>query len=89
MKTFYPNATIVIRDLRVTRWNEDPLARGSYSYQAVGTNPEELITTICAPLDDKVWFAGEHCHPTNFAYSHEAYQTGVWVAGNITKQLNS
>lgn len=74
---FYPKARIVVRDLFVTRWNQDPLALGSYSYQAVGTNPEELITTMCEPLDNKVWFAGEHCRLIDLGYSHSAFQAGV------------
>lgn len=32
LQEFYPNATIVVRDLVVPRWNEDPLAGGSFSY---------------------------------------------------------
>ena len=38
LKPFFPNTTIVIRDLLSSRWEQDPLALGSYSYNKVGAS---------------------------------------------------
>jgi len=38
-------------------WNRDPFARGAYSYVAVGG--KDARTTLAAPVDDTLFFAGE------------------------------
>jgi len=35
------------------------------------------------PLDDRVMFAGEHCHPTHPATVHGAYLSGVEAARRL------
>lgn len=42
-----------------TSWGEDPFSRGSVSFQAVGSTPEQRIA-LRQPVDDRIFFAGEH-----------------------------
>ncbi len=47
-----PNAYLI------TRWREDPFSLGSYSYLAVGSQPEDR-STLATPVAGRVFFAGE------------------------------
>lgn len=59
LKSMYPNATIPAqpREYYVTRWAQDPWARGSYSYFAVGN--DKNITEVLAEPFGRLLFAGE------------------------------
>jgi monoamine oxidase len=54
---------IKVRAFEVTRWEEDPFSLGSYSYMnmSVGMTKAE-IDVLRSPIDNKLWFIGEHCH---------------------------
>ena len=41
-----------------SRWGADPFARGSFSFDAVGTTPE-LRATLAEPVGERVFIAGE------------------------------
>lgn len=42
----------------ITRWRQDPFARGSYSYLAAGASPRDRAT-LRADVDGRLFFAGE------------------------------
>ncbi|MDH3305909.1 MAG: FAD-dependent oxidoreductase [Acidimicrobiia bacterium] len=65
----------------VTRWQEDPYARGSYSYLAVGSGPEDM--RALARAEGKVHFGGEATDPEYFGTVHGAFVSGVRVAREI------
>jgi monoamine oxidase len=44
--------------MRRTSWSADPFARGSYSFPAVDSTPEQR-TALAAPVIDRIFFAGE------------------------------
>ncbi|WP_135100753.1 MULTISPECIES: flavin monoamine oxidase family protein [unclassified Cryobacterium] len=44
--------------MRRTSWSADPFARGSYSFAAVDSTPEQR-TALAQPVLDRVFFAGE------------------------------
>ena len=44
--------------MRRTSWSADPFARGSFSFQAVGSTPEHR-TALREPVLDRLFFAGE------------------------------
>lgn len=66
----------------VTRWAADPYARGSYSFLAVGSSPDDQ-EALAAPVGDRLSFAGEATHDEFFATVHGAYLSGLRAADRI------
>jgi len=66
----------------VTRWAADPYARGSYSFLAVGSSPEDQ-RALAEPVGDRVAFAGEATHEEFFATVHGAYLSGLREADRV------
>lgn len=79
LKLFFPEKDIRIKDLLVSKWNTDQNSLGSYSFYKVGTTQGDIID-IRRPIDDKIWFVGEHTHPTLSSMTQGAFQTGQWAA---------
>jgi monoamine oxidase len=67
-----------IKPLDLHRWGIDPLARGSYSYALPGK--ADCRTVLAAPVDDRLFFAGEACSTNDYSTAHGAYLTGVAAA---------
>jgi monoamine oxidase len=63
---------------RTHRWGADPFARGSYSYALPGKADSRAV--LAAPIDDRIFFAGEACSPNDFSTAHGAYQSGLAAA---------
>jgi monoamine oxidase len=74
-----------VKPLGLHCWGSDPLARGSYSYALPGKagNREALA----APVDGRIFFAGEACSPTDFSTAHGAFLTGVAAADQAIAAL--
>ncbi|MDV3135784.1 MULTISPECIES: flavin monoamine oxidase family protein [Mycobacterium] len=66
----------------VTRWAADPYARGSYSFVAVGSSPDDM-EALAAPANDRLAFAGEATNAEFFGTVHGAYLSGVREAERI------
>jgi len=66
----------------VTRWAQDPYARGSYSFVAVGSSPDDM-DALAEPVGERLLFAGEATNPEFFATVHGAYLSGVREAERI------
>ena len=49
----------------ISGWNQDPLFRGSYSNWPVSFF-QEHHDNIRAPVNDRLWFTGEHCSQKYF-----------------------
>jgi monoamine oxidase len=67
-----------LRPLAASAWRADPFARGSYSYARPGHADDRAI--LAAPIDDRLFFAGEACSPNFFSTAHGAYETGLRAA---------
>jgi len=67
-----------IAPLAATAWLGDPWARGSYSYAIPGHADDRGL--LAAPVDDRLFFAGEACSPNFFSTAHGAYLTGIAAA---------
>ena len=59
-------------------WARDPFALGSYSYGNPGA--QAMRAKLAAPVDGRLFFAGEHTSPADFSTAHGAYRTGVKAA---------
>ncbi|MGN6572066.1 MAG: flavin monoamine oxidase family protein [Pseudolabrys sp.] len=64
-------------------WRADPFARGSYSFARPGK--VECRQVLAAPVDDRLFFAGEACSKLDFSTAHGAYLTGLAAAGQVLK----
>jgi monoamine oxidase len=64
-----------VRLLKLHRWGIDPFSRGSYSYALPGQ--AECRAALAAPVDDRLFFAGEACSRSDYSTAHGAYLTGV------------
>src|SRR5271155_1099870 len=70
----------------VSRWRQDPFARGSYSFigpEATGKDYD----TLGEPVDQKVFFAGEATCRTHPATVHGAYMSGLRAASQVLESL--
>jgi monoamine oxidase len=67
-----------LRLLVETGWGRDPFARGSYSYALPGH--ADARAALAAPVDGRVFFAGEACSRRDFTTAHGAYLTGIEAA---------
>lgn len=70
-------------DYQITRWASDPFSFGSYSFNAVGSTPN-MRKVLAAPLNDKVFFAGEATRADYFGTAHGAYLSGLRVAREVS-----
>ena len=64
--------------LAATGWLTDPWSRGSYSYAMPGHAGDRAV--LAAPVDDRLFFAGEATSPNFFSTAHGAYMSGVAAA---------
>ncbi|MEU8664291.1 FAD-dependent oxidoreductase, partial [Actinoplanes philippinensis] len=68
----------------VSRWGEDPWARGSWSLIGRHGSPADRVA-LGTPVGDRLRIAGEATHPTRAGMTHGAYEQGVaaasWAAG--------
>jgi monoamine oxidase len=70
-----------VRLLAMHGWRTDPFARGSYSYALPGKADGRAV--LAAPVDDRLFFAGEACSRNDFSTAHGAYRTGIAAAEQV------
>ncbi|MGA5299462.1 FAD-dependent oxidoreductase [Nucisporomicrobium flavum] len=74
----------MLRAYLVSRWGEDPWARGSWSLIGRGGTPEDR-RTLGSPVGERLRIAGEATHPARAGMTHGAYEQGLeaaeWAAG--------
>jgi monoamine oxidase len=73
--------------LSETHWGADPFAGGSYSHALPGHAGDRAI--LAAPVQDRVFFAGEACSPNYFSTAHGAWLTGETAADLALVALRS
>jgi len=67
-----------VKPIHIHRWGIDPFARGSYSYALPGMT--DCRKKLAAPVDDRLFFAGEACSLADFSTAHGGWITGVAAA---------
>jgi monoamine oxidase len=70
-----------LKPLGMHLWGADPFARGSYSYAPPGEADQR--GRLAAPVDGRLFFAGEACSPEFFTTAQGAYRTGVDTADAV------
>jgi monoamine oxidase len=70
-----------LRPLKESRWAHDPFARGSYSHALPGHAGMRAV--LAAPVDGRLFFAGEATSPNFFSTAHGARDSGERAAGEV------
>jgi monoamine oxidase len=71
--------------LAASAWGRDPFARGSYSYARIGHSDARGV--LAAPVDERLFFAGEACSINDYSTAHGAYRTGVAAAHAVIQAV--
>lgn len=69
-------------DAQISRWGADPLAMGSYSFNALGSAPK-MRDALAQSVDKRLFFAGEAASRAYFGTVHGAYLSGAQAAKEI------
>ncbi len=80
LKTMFGTAFPAPLAAQVTRWSQDPFARGSYSFHATGSSPATRRALAGADWDGRLIFAGEATEPIYAGTAHGAYLSGQTAA---------
>jgi monoamine oxidase len=70
-----------LKPVQVHRWANDPYALGSYSFALPGF--ADCRQKLAAPVDNRLFFAGEACSAHDFSTAHGGYFTGVAAAEQV------
>jgi monoamine oxidase len=70
-----------LKPLSESRWAHDPFARGSYSHALPGHAGARAV--LAAPVDGRLFFAGEATSPNFFSTAHGARDSGERAAGEV------
>jgi monoamine oxidase len=82
LKQIYGNNLPNPTHFRRTKWGQQPYSYGAYSFATNGRSSADF-DTLAAPLQNLVFFAGEHTHRDYRGTAHGAYASGIREAENI------
>jgi monoamine oxidase len=74
-----------LKPLAESRWARDPFARGAYSHALPGHAADRAI--LAAPVDGRLFFAGEATSPNFFSTAHGARDSGERAAREAVGHL--
>lgn len=75
-----------LKPLAESRWAHDPWARGSYSHALPGHAGDRAV--LAAPVDGRLFFAGEATSPNFFSTAHGARDSGERAAREVLLTIN-
>ncbi len=70
-----------VKPLAESRWAHEPFSRGSYSHALPGHSGARAV--LAAPVDGRLFFAGEATSPGFFSTAHGARDSGERAAGEL------
>jgi monoamine oxidase len=73
-----------VQPIAETAWATDPYALGSYSHALPGHAGARAA--LAAPVDGRLFFAGEATHPSFFSTAHGAWESGIRAAEEVLTQ---
>ena len=74
-----------VQSLLRTSWLNDPFTKGAYSFPSVD-NSEEDFKNLAEPVDNRLFFCGEHTDLEYLATTHGALFTGIRAAKEVIKE---
>ena len=75
-----------LKPLAESRWAHDPFARGSYSHALPGHAGARAV--LAAPVDGRLFFAGDATSPNFFSTAHGARDSGERAAGEVAATVS-
>ena len=72
----------------MTRWQDDPNFRGSYSFRKKNQDQKKCSEILRKNLGGRIWLIGEHTHHTSTSCVQGAYQTGQWASKQVLSYIN-
>ena len=79
------NIRRALTPLHETHWRSDPWALGAYSHALPGHAADRAV--LAAPVENRLFFAGEACSASFYSTAHGAWQTGVAAADQALAAL--
>ena len=76
-----------VQNILRTSWLNDPFTKGAYSFPRVD-NSEKDFENLAEPIDNKLFFCGEHTNLEYLATTHGALFTGIRAAKEVLKATN-
>jgi monoamine oxidase len=76
-----------LKPLAESRWAHDPFARGSYSHALPGHAGDRAV--LAAPIDGRLFFAGEATSPDFFTTAHGARDSGERAAKEVLAAIEA
>ena len=70
-----------LKPLKESRWAHDPFARGAYSHALPGQSHQRAV--LAAPVDCRLFFAGEATSANFFSTAHGAHDSGERAAREV------
>ncbi|WP_235933289.1 flavin monoamine oxidase family protein [Paragemmobacter ruber] len=70
---------------KISRWHGDPLARGAYSFHAIGAGRDTRAALAGADWDGRIAFAGEAASPDHPSTVHGAWLSGLAAAETLAR----
>jgi monoamine oxidase len=67
-----------LKPVAVSSWAQDPFATGAYSHALPGHWDKRAV--LAAPVNERLFFAGEATSPHSFSTAHGAYESGLRAA---------
>jgi monoamine oxidase len=74
-----------LKPVTVSGWFQDPLATGAYSHALPGHWDKRAV--LAAPVNERLFFAGEATSLHTFSTAHGAYETGVRAVEEVLAVL--
>ena len=74
-----------LKPIAVSGWASDPFSQGSYSHALPGHWDKRAL--LAAPVEQRLFFAGEACSAHQFSTVHGAWETGVQAAQDCLETL--
>ena len=84
LKNVWEDNVGVVEQVLRTSWLNDPFTKGAYSFPKVN-NSEEDFKKLAEPLDNKLFFCGEHTNLKYLATTHGALFSGIRAAKEVIK----
>ncbi|MFY7900096.1 MAG: flavin monoamine oxidase family protein [Chitinophagaceae bacterium] len=82
LKSVYGNSIPNPNNMLRTKWGQNINSFGAYSYATNGTTSNDF-DTLAKPINNKLFFAGEHTSKAYRGTVHGAYLSGIREANNI------
>ena len=76
-----------LKPLAESRWAHDPFARGAYSHALPGHAGARAV--LAAPVDGRLFFAGEATSPNFFSTAHGARDSGERAASEVVVAISA